>query len=47
MSQDRNLKWLNDRRIVYRRDPTTDVPDIETKQYKYYKDGNISMLSLV
>ena len=39
MSQDRNLKWLNDRRIVYRRDPTTDVPDIETKQYKYYKDG--------
>ena len=39
MSQDRNLKWLNDRRIVYRRDPTTDVPNIETKQYKYYKDG--------
>ena len=39
MSQDRNLKWLNDRRIVYRRDPTTDVPDIETEQYKYYKDG--------
>tara|TARA_B100000925_G_scaffold96505_1_gene70351 strand:+ start:199 stop:813 length:615 start_codon:yes stop_codon:yes gene_type:complete len=39
MSQDRNLKWLNDRRIVYRRDPTTDVPTIETKQYKYYKDG--------
>ena len=39
MSHDRNLKWLNDRRIVYRRDPTTDVPTIETKQYKYYEDG--------
>ena len=39
MSQDRNLKWLNDRRIVYRRDPTTDVPTIETEQYKYYADG--------
>ena len=39
MSQDRNLKWLNDRRIVYRRDPISDVPTIETKQYKYYKDG--------
>ena len=39
MSQDRNLKWLNDRRIVYRRDPTTDVPTIETKQYKYYENG--------
>ncbi len=39
MSQDRNIKWLNDRRIVYRRDPTTDVATIDTKQYKYYADG--------
>ena len=39
MSQDRNLKWLNDRRIVYRKDPDTDIPTIETKQYKYYEDG--------
>ena len=39
MSQDRNLKWLNDRRIVYRKDPDTDIPTIETKQYKYYADG--------
>tara|TARA_R100001463_G_scaffold1408_4_gene6252 strand:- start:2085 stop:2720 length:636 start_codon:yes stop_codon:yes gene_type:complete len=39
MSYTRNLKWLNDKRIVYRKDPETDVPTIETKQYKYYKDG--------
>ena len=39
MSHDRNLKWLNDRYIVYRRDPVTDVPTIETKQYKYYENG--------
>ena len=39
MSQERNLKWLNNRRIVYRRDPISDVPTIETKQYKYYEDG--------
>ena len=39
MSQDRNLKWLNDRRIIYRKDPDTDVPTIETDQYKYYEDG--------
>ena len=39
MSQQRNLKWLNDRRIVYRRDPISDVPTIETKQYKYYEKG--------
>ena len=39
MSHDRNIKWLNDRRIVYRRDPCNDVPTIETDQYKYYQDG--------
>ena len=39
MSQDRKLKWLNDRRIIYRKDPDTDVPTIETKQYKYYENG--------
>ena len=39
MSQDRKLKWLNDRRIVYRKDPDTDVPTIETKQYRYYENG--------
>ena len=39
MSQERNLKWLNNKRIVYRRDPISDVPTIETKQYKYYENG--------
>ena len=39
MSQDRNLKWLNDRRIVYRKDPDTDVPTIDNSQYKYYENG--------
>ena len=39
MSQDRNIKWLNDRYIVYRRDPINDVPTIETNQYKYYENG--------
>ena len=28
-----------DRRVVYRRDPITDIPTIETDQYKYYEDG--------
>jgi len=39
MSQDRKLKWLNDRRIIYRKDPDTDTPTIETKQYRYYENG--------
>ena len=39
MSYDRKIKWLNDRRILYRQDPITDIPSIETKQYKYYANG--------
>ena len=39
MSQERNIKWLNDRRILYRQDPISDIPSIETEQYKYYADG--------
>ena len=45
MSQDRNLKWLNDRRVIYRHDGV-DEPDIETKQYKYYEDGTYSCYHL-
>jgi len=39
MSQDRNIEWLNDRRIIYRRDPINDKPTIENPYYKYYEDG--------
>lgn len=39
MSQNRNIKWLIDRHVIYRRDPVNDVPTIETKHYKYYEDG--------
>ncbi len=39
MSHDRNIKWLNDRHVIYRRDPVSDVTTIETAHYKYYEDG--------
>lgn len=39
MSRERNMKWLNDRRIVYRRDPINDLPTIKTAHYKYYENG--------
>ena len=39
MSHDRNIKWLNDRRIIYRRNPVNDVPSIKTALYEYYEDG--------
>ena len=46
MSHDRNIKWLNDRRVVYRRDPINDIPTIETDQYKYYEDGTFEAYNL-
>ena len=39
MSHDRNIKWLNDRRVIYRRNPINDVPSIKTALYEYYEDG--------
>ena len=39
MSHDRNIKWLNDRHVIYRRDPVSDAPTVETAHYKYYEDG--------
>ena len=39
MSHDRNIKWLNDRHVIYRRDPVSDLPTVETAHYKYYEDG--------
>ena len=39
MSHERNIKWLNDRRIIYRKDPWSDVPTVETPYYKFYEEG--------
>ena len=39
MSQTRNMKWLNDRNIVYRKDPVNDKPTEETALYSYYENG--------
>ena len=36
---DRRFKYLWDNRVVYRRNPTTDIPDEETEYYMFYKDG--------
>ena len=46
MSQDRNIKWLNDRRIIYRRNPINDKPTIETDKYMYYENGTYECYAL-
>ena len=35
----RNLKYLNDKRIIYRRHPITDKPDQENEVYMFYLNG--------
>ena len=39
MSYTRNIKWLNDKQIIYRKDPINDKPSLSTKEYDYYEDG--------
>ena len=39
MSHERNLKYLNDHRIVYVRMPVTDKPTIDNDKYMFYEDG--------
>ena len=39
MSYQRNMKWLNDRRIIYRQDPINDIPTFSNKCYTHYEDG--------
>ena len=39
MSHERNLKYLNNNRIVYRRHPITDIPDIDNDIYMFYENG--------
>ena len=46
MSQDRKIKWLNDRKIIYRIYPINDKPSMETDQYMYYEDGTYECYTL-
>ena len=39
MSHERNMKWLNDRRVNYRCNPVNDTPTIDTALYSYYENG--------
>ena len=46
MSHERNIKLLNNRRIVYKRDPINDVPTHETKQYMFFEQGTYECYTL-
>ena len=42
----RNLKYLNDNRIVYRRYPISDKPTKQNKLYMYYQEGTYECYEL-
>ena len=46
MSQFRNTKYLDNKRIVYRRDPIDDLPTHETKQYMFFEHGTYECYAL-
>jgi len=45
-SFERNLELLNRRRIVYRREPMDDVPDIENNKYMFFENGTYQCYDL-
>jgi len=46
MSHDRNTIYLDDKRIVYRRLPITDVPTIRHRHYWYFENGTYECYEL-
>ena len=43
---DRQFKYLVMKRVVWRQDPTTDIPDEETEHYMFYKEGTYQCYDL-
>ena len=46
MSHERNLKILNNKHIVYKRDPIDDVPTHETDHYMFFEHGTYECYTL-
>ena len=46
MSQDRKLNWLDNKRVIYYRNPITDLPTESTDLYDYYAEGTFQCYNL-
>ena len=46
MSHERNMSYLNNMRLIYRRLPDTDVPTIETKDFMFFENGTYQCYEL-
>ena len=45
MSYDRNIKWLNNRRVIYRREPVSDIPTFKPNNKKYKEIGTYEAIN--
>ena len=45
-SMERKFEYLINNRVIWRRDPITDKPDVETDQYLFYKNGTYQCYNL-
>ena len=45
-NMERRFDYLIDNRVIWRRDPITDIPDIETDKYLFYKSGTYQCYNL-
>ena len=43
---ERQFKYLINRRVVWRQEPTTDIPDEETSEYMFFKKGTYQYYNL-
>ena len=43
---ERQFKYLTNKRVIWRRDPITDIPDVETKEYMFYENGTYQAYDL-
>ena len=43
---ERKFTYLVNKRVVWRRNPITDIPDEETREYMFYKDGTYECYDL-
>ena len=46
MSQKRKMRWLDNKRVIYYRNPITDMPTESTDLYDYYAEGTYECYSL-
>ena len=45
-SMERRFDYLIHKRVIWRREPVTDIPDIETDKYMFYKNGTYQCYNL-